>query len=205
MTRRQSAEVGSGRRQRYQYDSDSSSDEQQPPPARLRPPRTNHRVSETKTLDEYEQEILAHRTAMEEMHHKLVSADDHMQVHPSGPPASSEVVPSSLTHESHALHHSSNCLSSSPVQTSTHHQHNRHNHQNPQYPAPQQMIDTEIQGAYMRDLLQKLQEQFRREQMKMSELMSEKDAVIQAQEDKINALDRTNTELLKALEQIREL
>lgn len=89
------------------------------------------------------------------MHHKLVAADDHMQVHPNGPPASPEVVPSSLTHDSLALHHSSNCLSSSPVQTSAHHQHNRHNHQNPQYPSPQQMIDTEIQGAYMRDLLQK--------------------------------------------------
>lgn len=58
MTRRQSAEVGSGRRQRYQYDSDSSSDEQQPPPARMRPPRTNHRVSETKTLDEVSVQML---------------------------------------------------------------------------------------------------------------------------------------------------
>lgn len=51
----------------------------------------------------------------------------------------------------------------------------------------------------------RLQEQFRKEQMKMTELMSEKDAVIQAQEDRINALDRTNTQLLMALEQIREL
>lgn len=51
----------------------------------------------------------------------------------------------------------------------------------------------------------RLQEQFRKEQMKMNELMSEKDALIQAQEDRINALDRTNTQLLMALEHIREL
>nr|XP_053627579.1 uncharacterized protein LOC128685096 isoform X4 [Cherax quadricarinatus] len=204
VSRRQSAEVGSGRRQRYQYDSDSSSDEQQPPPARLRPTRANHRVSETKTLDEYEQEILALRTAMEEMHHKLVAADEHIQVRSGGPEASSEVVSSALPHESHALHHSGN-LSSSPVQPSAHLQHNRHNHKNPQYPQPQQMNDSEGQGTQMRELLQKLQEQFRKEQMKMTELMSEKDAVIQAQEDRINALDRTNTQLLMALEQIREL
>ncbi|XP_042227710.1 ras GTPase-activating protein nGAP-like isoform X2 [Homarus americanus] len=176
MSRRQSAEVGNGRRQRYPYDSDSSSDEQQPPPARLRPPRTNHRTSETKTLDE---------------------------AHPSGPETSSEGVPSALAHDSRAHHHSAN-LSSSPVQPSAH-QHNRHNHHSPQYPPPQQVMDTEAQGAQMRELLQKLQEQFRKEQMKMSELMSEKDAVIQRQEDRINALDRTNTQLLMALEQIREL
>ncbi|KAK7086908.1 Disabled 2-interacting protein, partial [Halocaridina rubra] len=199
MSRRQSAEVGSGRRQRYQYESDSSSDEQQPPPSRVRPPRTNHRISETKTLDEYEQEILALRTAMEEMHHKLVSADEHLPVRSGGPEISpSDVAPDSLHH-----HH----LSSSPsVQPGSRFQPSRHNHQENQYPPTQHaMRDSELQSAHMRDLIQKLQEQFRKEQMKMSELMTEKDAVIQAQEDRIHALDRTNTQLLLALEQIREL
>lgn len=51
----------------------------------------------------------------------------------------------------------------------------------------------------------RLQEQFRIEQLKLSEQLEEKDAVIQAQEDRINALDRTNTQLLMALEHIREL
>lgn len=102
-------------------------------------------------LFQYEQEILALRTAMEEMHHKLVAADEHIQVRSGGPEASSEIVTSALPHDSHALHHSGN-PSSSPVQTSAHLQHNRHNHQ---YPQPQQVIDSEGQGTQMRELLQK--------------------------------------------------
>ncbi|XP_064092568.1 uncharacterized protein LOC135205657 isoform X4 [Macrobrachium nipponense] len=155
-SRRQSAEVGSGRRQRYQYDSDSSSDEQQPPPSRVRPPRVNHRVSETKTLDEYEQEILALRTAMEEMHHKLVSADEHVPVRPGGPELSPTDVAQSNIPEALHHHHSSNRLSSSPpVQPASRFQHSRHNHQDNQYHLPQHAMDTEVQSAHMRDLIQK--------------------------------------------------
>ena len=43
------------------------------------------------------------------------------------------------------------------------------------------------------------------EQAKLSAALSERDAVIAAQEHRIHALDRTNAQLLRALEQIREL
>lgn len=193
MSRRQSTDVNGSRRQRYKYDSDSSSDEQQSPPARVRPQRASHRVSEMKTLDEYEQEILDLRTAMEEMHHKLVTAEEHAQARPANPEGSESLMPPS---PSDPRQRSSSAAS--PLTR----QHGRHSRQNPQCPVSQQAGD---HGAQMREMLQKLQEQFRKEQMKMNELMSEKDALIQAQEDRINALDRTNTQLLMALEHIREL
>lgn len=91
---------------------------------------------------------------MEEMHHKLVAADDH--IHPRPEATAPDVVPSGLPHEPLPHHHSNNHLSSSPQsQPSAPPQHTRHNHQNPHYSHSQQRTDTEIQGAQMRELLQK--------------------------------------------------
>ncbi|KAK4311999.1 hypothetical protein Pmani_016536 [Petrolisthes manimaculis] len=190
--RRQSIEGGNGRRPRYQYDTDSSSDEQQTPQARVRPARPNHRVSETKTLEEYEKDILELSSAMEEMHHKLVAADGQVQS-TGGVDGVDSVATTTLPVSPHIT-----SITPTP-------QPSRHAHQTSQYPAGLQRMEPDVQENHMREILQKLQEQFRKEQVKMTELMSEKDALIQAQEDRINALDRTNTQLLMALEQIREL
>lgn len=106
------------------------------------------------SLFQYEQEILALRTAMEEMHHKLVVADDHIHARPEA--SAPDVVPSGLPHDPVPHHHSNSHLNSSPQsQSSAHHQHGRHNHQNPLFSHSQQRADPEIESGHMRDLLQK--------------------------------------------------
>lgn len=44
-----------------------------------------------------------------------------------------------------------------------------------------------------------------RDQQKKAEMMSEKDAVIHAQEERIAALNRSNTQLLMALTQMQSM
>lgn len=94
-------------------------------------------------FSQYEQEILDLRTAMEEMHHKLVTAEEHAQARPGNPEGSEAVLPTS---PSDPRQRSSS--TASPLTR----QHGRHSRQNPQCPVSQQAGD---HGAHMREMLQK--------------------------------------------------
>ncbi|CAL4059720.1 unnamed protein product, partial [Meganyctiphanes norvegica] len=219
MNRRQS--TGSARRdQRFKYESDSSSDcEQTPPQPRVRPQRPAQRSSKTtsKTLDEYEQEILAMRSAMEEMHNKLVSAEEAIAHETIA--QNSDLSPSQLPLQNPAdLHnhysnskqvngssgHSSRSNSSSSSYNGVSKQTQPNSGSPPKIP---ELKAATSPNDHMKDLLTNIlvQEEFEREKQKMKDLMYEKDAVIQAQENRINALDQTNSQLLKALGQVKEL
>ncbi|CAL4060278.1 unnamed protein product [Meganyctiphanes norvegica] len=241
MSRRQSAEPSGCRRHpRYQYDSDSSSDgDQLTHQPRIRPHRLQqNRVSETKTLDEYEQEILALRTAMEEMHHKLVSAEETLT---TGKPTPSDRPKIQQNHSNHLQSDIINQKTNKHPQSQTnvsnnnssngsrsngslvkgqqssyqggtpmHKSSNNRNSKAEQYTTAKNppTQEQDVQNAHMRHLLSKLleiQKEFQVEKTKMCEIMNEKNAVIQAQEDRMGALERTNDQLLMALEQIREL
>ena len=93
---------------------------------------------------QYEQEILALRTAMEDMHHKLVTAEEQAQVRPGSSEGSEAMPPTSPCDPRQR--------SSSTASPLTHHQHSRHNRQSPQCPLAQQTGD---QGAQMREMIQK--------------------------------------------------
>ena len=52
--------------------------------------------------------------------------------------------------------------------------------------------------------LLEIQTEFKEEKQKLHSMMNEKNAVILAQEGRMNALEKTNNHLLTALDQIRE-
>lgn len=92
---------------------------------------------------QYEQEILALRTAMEEMHHKLVTAEEQAQTRAANSEGSDAVPPSSPCDPRQR--------SSSTASPLTLHQHSRHSRQSPQCPLAQQTGDQ----AQMREMIQK--------------------------------------------------
>lgn len=80
---------------------------------------------------------------MEEMHHKLVTTEEHVQARPGNIEGSEVVAPTS---PSDPRQRSSS--TASPITR----QHGRHSRQNPQCPVSQHAAD---QGAQMREMLQK--------------------------------------------------
>lgn len=80
---------------------------------------------------------------MEEMHLKLVTAEDHTQGRPGNIEGSEAVPPTSPSDPRQRSKSTASPLTR---------QHGRHNRQNPQCPVSQQVAD---QGAQMREMLQK--------------------------------------------------
>ncbi|CAL4064864.1 unnamed protein product [Meganyctiphanes norvegica] len=238
-TRRLSTEPGRCHT-RYQYESDSSSDNEHIlQSSKNRRHRSQYRISDIKTLDQCEQEILALRSAMDDMHQKLTYAEGSLQSdqylrkppsHPSFHPHHHQ--PKYINTQSHihkrnvnkerecrgsrncssvsCEHSNHNCNSRSHSVPSPHQKPTQNRHKVEKHsPANKEMsIEQEIQNEHMQDLLTKLleiQNEFKEEKQKMCAMMNEKNAVILAQEDRMNGLEKTNNQLLMALDQIRQL
>ncbi|CAL4097158.1 unnamed protein product [Meganyctiphanes norvegica] len=188
------------------YESDSSSDSKQ----KIQKPRLRHNrqvnsrasAGTSKTLDEYEQEILALRTAMEEMHNNLMSADEVTEFGEMS--TKNKAESSSFSNKSIASNNAPSILGNNintectvSKRDSSSQQHCRGGDISKKSPQK-----SNTQDANYSNILEKLlevQKEFDLEKKKMTEIMYEKDAMIEAQKNRINDLDQTNIELRAAL------
>ncbi|CAL4149516.1 unnamed protein product [Meganyctiphanes norvegica] len=184
---------------------------------------------ESKSLEEYEREICALKSAMEDMQMKLMASRRAALQKPFINYLPADDVPSSL---SQSIHHNipdeQKPLSLSNSQCSISNSQCSIIHTNEATPSAQvleykQYLSQSQEGTEpstpqsavticadtsMKELLHKIveiREESKSEKQKMCNSMSEKDAVIQAQRDRIRSLDQANAQLLIALQQITDL